>query len=62
MVKKTEGGKVSCETPEGTMTNISINLDTIKTVQAVKKHGQDNTSTNETHSREPLVAGVRAFY
>lgn len=55
---KPEGGKVSCETPEGTMINITINLDTTKTVQAVKKDGQDNTPTNETHSREPLVAGV----
>ncbi|KAM5140995.1 transmembrane protein 176B-like isoform 2-T2 [Mantella aurantiaca] len=63
---KTEDGKVSCETPEGTVINININqrscmdslLDAIKNARMVKKYGQYNQPTRESPSGVHLGVGV----
>ncbi|KAM9327306.1 transmembrane protein 176B-like [Gastrophryne carolinensis] len=63
---KTENGKVSCDTSEGTVINININqrsaldcmLDTIKTFRKSKKDGGDKKPTRETSSAIPLGIGV----
>ncbi|KAM5140989.1 transmembrane protein 176B-like isoform 2-T3 [Mantella aurantiaca] len=63
---KTEEGKVSCETPDGTVINININqrscmdsiVDAIKNVRMVKKDGQYNQPAKEPVSGVHLGAGV----
>ncbi|XP_040176906.1 uncharacterized protein LOC120909249 [Rana temporaria] len=63
---KMEDGKVSCETPEGTVINFNINqrscmdglLDIIKNVRLVKKDGQYNQPAREPASGVYLGVGV----
>ncbi|XP_040176913.1 transmembrane protein 176B-like [Rana temporaria] len=63
---KMADGKVSCETPKGTVINININqrscmdclLDAIKNVRLVKKDGQCNQPAREPASGVYLGVGV----
>ncbi|XP_068111736.1 transmembrane protein 176B-like [Hyperolius riggenbachi] len=62
----TEGGKISCETPEGTVINININqrsfldcmLDAIKTVKVVKKANGESKPARQTGSGIALGVGA----
>ncbi|XP_068111730.1 transmembrane protein 176B-like [Hyperolius riggenbachi] len=64
----TDGGKISCETPEGTVINININqrsfldcmLDAIKTVKVEKKANGERKPARQTGSG--IVLGVGASF
>ncbi|KAM9325074.1 transmembrane protein 176B-like [Gastrophryne carolinensis] len=65
-VVNTENGKVSCETPEGTVVNININqrsaldcmLDVIKAYRIPRKDGGQKKPAGGTRSALPLGIGV----